>query len=61
MHEEELRIMKNNLIIFRNALGWSAEYLGNKLGMSKQAISNLENNASQKNEHCSVCSPASHI
>ena len=53
--------MKNNLIIFRNALGRSAEYLGNKLGMSKQAISNLENNASQKNEHCSVCSPASHI
>lgn len=39
---DDIEVMKQHLNIFRNSLGWTAEELGNKMGITKQAISNLE-------------------
>ena len=38
-----INIMQKYLQILRKVNGWSAEEMGNKLGVTKQTISNLEN------------------
>lgn len=35
--------LQKYLPLIRNAAGWTAEELGNKIGVTKQTISNLEN------------------
>lgn len=35
--------MQSNLKLIRQIAGWTAEQLGEKIGVSKQTISNLEN------------------
>lgn len=39
----EIQIMQDNLCELRKIAGWTAETLGGKLGITKQTISNLEN------------------
>lgn len=43
--ERQLQInrLQQNLSSIRKIAGWSAETLGNKIGVTKQTISNLEN------------------
>ena len=40
----KLRIMQDNLCDLRRIAGWTTEALANKLGITKQTISNIENN-----------------
>lgn len=44
-NERQLQInrLQQNLSSIRKIAGWSAETLGNKIGVTKQTISNLEN------------------
>lgn len=39
----EMQIMQDNLCDLRKIAGWTAEVLAGKLGITKQTISNLEN------------------
>lgn len=39
----DIQIMQDNLCELRKIAGWTAETLGGKLGITKQTISNLEN------------------
>ena len=39
----EIQIMQDNLCELRKISGWTAENLAKKLGVTKQTISNLEN------------------
>lgn len=39
----EIQIMQDNLCELRKVAGWTAETLARKLGVTKQTISNLEN------------------
>lgn len=43
----EIQIMQDNLCDLRKIAGWTAETLAGKLGITKQTISNLENQKSQ--------------
>lgn len=42
--EREIRTaaLQRNLVTVRNIAGWTAEMLGNKIGVTKQTISNIE-------------------
>ena len=42
--EKEIDRLQNNLSTIRKAGGWSAEEFGEMIGVTKQTISNLENN-----------------
>lgn len=41
--DEQITIMQDNLQYLRKIAGWTAEQLGNNIGVTKQTISNLEN------------------
>lgn len=41
--------LQTNLASIRKIAGWTAEVLGNKIGVTKQTISNLENNKTPMN------------
>lgn len=41
--EEYIEKLQNSLTIIRKVAGWSAEDLGNMIGVTKQTISNIEN------------------
>lgn len=41
--DKDITKLQNNLLLIRNAGGWTAEEFGDKLGVTKQTISNLEN------------------
>lgn len=41
--------LQSNLASIRKIAGWTAEVLGNKIGVTKQTISNLENNKTAMN------------
>ena len=41
--------LQSNLASIRKIAGWTAEVLGNKIGVTKQTISNLENNKTTMN------------
>jgi len=49
--ERELQIkrLQQNLAPIRKIAGWTAEVLGDKIGVTKQTISNLENNKTLMN------------
>ena len=42
--DDKVNRLQEHLSLIRNCAGWSASELGNKLGVSRQMISNLENN-----------------
>lgn len=44
--EKQVTNLQNNLSAIRKIAGWTAEQLGEKIGVTKQTISNLENNRS---------------
>lgn len=41
--QEEIDRLQDNLLLIREAGGWSAEEFGNMIGVTKQTIRNLEN------------------
>lgn len=41
--DEQIAVMQDNLQYLRKIAGWTAEQLGNNIGVTKQTISNLEN------------------
>ena len=41
---DEIRRLQDNLLLIRRAVGWTAEELGEKIGVSRQTINNLEAN-----------------
>ena len=41
--EKQKHLLQKNLLVLRTIAGWSAEELGKRTGISKQAISDLEN------------------
>lgn len=40
---EELTRMQDNLLLIRRAVGWSADELGERIGVTRQTINNIEN------------------
>jgi len=42
--KKEIRKLQNNLTLIRKLAGWSTAELGDKIGVTKQTIGNLENN-----------------
>jgi len=47
--EIHIRKLQQNLSPIRKIAGWTAEVLGDKIGVTKQTISNLENNKTPMN------------
>ena len=43
LFKTEMQIMQDNLSDLRKIAGWTAEVLAKKLGITKQTISNIEN------------------
>ena len=43
MGEEKIRRLQDHLALIRACAGWSAADLGNRLGVTRQMVSNLEN------------------
>ena len=41
--DTDITKLQNNLLLIRNAGGWTAEVFGDMIGVTKQTISNLEN------------------
>lgn len=40
--EERIKRFQDNLLLIRKAVGWSEEELGNRIGVTRQTINNLE-------------------
>lgn len=49
IQQNQIRRLQDNLSSIRKIAGWTAEQLGEKIGVTKQTISNLENNKSPMN------------
>jgi transcriptional regulator with XRE-family HTH domain len=47
--EKQIKILQQNLLSIRKIAGWTAEQLGDKIGVTKQTISNLENGRTEMN------------
>jgi DNA-binding XRE family transcriptional regulator len=47
--EKQINKLQQNLSSIRKIAGWTAEVLGNKIGVTKQTISNLENQKTPMN------------
>lgn len=47
--EKQIKKLQQNLSSIRKIAGWTAEVLGDKIGVTKQTISNLENQKTQMN------------
>jgi len=47
--ERQIKRLQQNLSSIRKIAGWTAEVLGEKIGVTKQTISNLENRKSAMN------------
>ena len=47
--EKQIEKLRQNLGAIRKLAGWTAEDLGDKIGVTKQTISNLENNKNPMN------------
>lgn len=39
---DEIKRMQKHLLLIRRALGWSADYFGDKIGVTRQTINNIE-------------------
>ena len=42
IREKQIKLLQQNLLSIRKIAGWTAEQLGDKIGVTKQTISNLE-------------------
>ncbi len=49
IQQKQIRRLQDNLSSIRKIAGWTAEQLGEKIGVTKQTISNLENRKSPMN------------
>ena len=47
--QKQIQLLQQNLCSIRKIAGWTAEQLGEKIGVTKQTISNLENSKSPMN------------
>lgn len=47
--QQQVRLLQQNLCSIRKIAGWTAEQLGEKIGVTKQTISNLENSKTPMN------------
>ena len=47
--EKKINLLQQNLSSIRKIAGWTTEELGDKIGVTKQTISNLENNKTPMN------------
>lgn len=47
--QKQILLLQQNLCSIRKIAGWTAEQLGEKIGVTKQTISNLENSKSPMN------------
>jgi transcriptional regulator with XRE-family HTH domain len=47
--QKQINRLQSNLSSIRKIAGWTAEVLGNKIGVTKQTISNLENKKTSMN------------
>lgn len=47
--QKQVQLLQQNLCSIRKIAGWTAEQLGEKIGVTKQTISNLENSKTQMN------------
>ena len=47
--EKNIRRLQQNLSVIRKVTGWTIEQMGNKIGVTKQTISNLENGRTPMN------------
>ena len=47
--QKQINRLQENLSSIRKIAGWTAEVLGNKIGVTKQTISNLENKKTPMN------------
>lgn len=43
LKEQQIKRLQENLLSIRKIAGWIAEELGNRIGVTKQTISNMEN------------------
>ena len=39
---DEIKRMQKHLLLIRRALGWTADYFGDKIGVTRQTINNIE-------------------
>lgn len=46
---KQVQLLQQNLCSIRKIAGWTAEQLGERIGVTKQTISNLENSKTQMN------------
>lgn len=55
---EEITRMRDNLLLIRRTVGWTAEKLGDKIGVTRQTINNIENkrNRLTKTQYIVMCS-----
>ena len=42
--QKQIKLLQQNLCSIRKIAGWTTQQLGEKIGLTKQTISNLENN-----------------
>lgn len=47
--QKQVQLLQQNLCSIRKIAGWTAEQFGEKIGVTKQTISNLENSKTQMN------------
>lgn len=47
--QKQIQLLQQNLCSIRKIAGWTAEQLGEKIGVTKQTISNLENSKTPMN------------
>lgn len=47
---EEIARMQKNLLLIRRAVGWSASEFGEKIGVTRQTINNIENGRNKLNK-----------
>lgn len=45
---EEIIRFQNNMLLIRRTVGWTAEEFGDKIGVTRQTINNLEKNNRDK-------------
>ncbi len=47
---EEIKRMQDNLLLIRRTVGWSAAEFGDKIGVTRQTINNIENGRNKLNK-----------
>lgn len=47
---EEIKRLQDNLLLIRRAVGWTAEEFGNRIGVTRQTINNIESGRNKLNK-----------